>query len=146
MNIKDIALLKYSDIKGKTITFIKSKTKSTRRTNMKPIVIFRNDYIDDIIRKYGTRPIKASNYIFDILEPGISAAEEHSRIKNITRFINQHLQNLCKLNDLPEEITTYWARHSFATNAIRKRSYYGVSARKLRTWKSNDDTKLLCWI
>ncbi len=120
MNIKDIALLKYSDIKGETITFIRSKTKTTSRTNMKPIVIFRNDYIDDIIRKYGTRPIKASNYIFDILEAGITAAEEHSRIKNITRFINQHLQNLCKLNDLPEEITTYWARHSFATNAIRK--------------------------
>ena len=120
MNIKDIALLKYSDIKGKTITFIRSKTKSTSRTNMKPIVIFRNDYIDEMIRKYGTKPIKSNNYIFGILEPGISAAEEHSRIKKITRFINQHIQNLCKQNDLPEEITTYWARHSFATNAIRK--------------------------
>ena len=119
MNIKDLALLKYSDIKGDTITFIRAKTKSTSRTNMKPIVIFRNDYIDEMIRKYGTKPIKSSNYIFDILEPNLSEEEKHSRIKKITRFINQHIQNLCKLNKLPEEITTYWARHSFATNAIR---------------------------
>jgi site-specific recombinase XerD len=119
MNIKDIALLKYSNIDGETIKFFRSKTRTTSKTNLKPIVIFRNDFIDDMIRKYGTKPIKTTNYIFDILELGLTAAEQHSRIKNITRFINQHLQNLCKLNDLPEDITTYWARHSFTTNAIR---------------------------
>ena len=34
--------------------------------------------------------------------------------------MNQHLKKLAKDNNLPEEISTYWARHSFATNSIRK--------------------------
>lgn len=40
-------------------------------------------------------------------------------IKNYTRFVNQHIKTICVDNGLPE-ISTYWARHSFSTTAIRK--------------------------
>jgi site-specific recombinase XerD len=120
MNMKDIANLQYSNINDDTIFFYKAKTKLTSKTNQKPILIFRNEIIDGIIEKYGTKPVRPSNYIFDIIRPGLSAENERSKIKNFTRLINQHLQHLCKLHDLPDDITTYWARHSFATNAIRK--------------------------
>ncbi|MCA6438155.1 MAG: tyrosine-type recombinase/integrase, partial [Bacteroidetes bacterium] len=38
---------------------------------------------------------------------------------NFTKFINQNLKKLALNNGITSEISTYWARHSFATNAIR---------------------------
>ncbi len=119
-NIKDLALLKFSDIDDDKITFLRAKTKKTSKTNLKPIVVFRNDYIDYIFCKYGNKRIHDDQYVFNILTSGLSAAEIKTRIKAFTRFLNQHTQNLCKQNDLPRELTTYWARHSFTTIAIRK--------------------------
>jgi len=33
--------------------------------------------------------------------------------------INQHIKKLAETIELPSNISTYWARHSFATSAIR---------------------------
>lgn len=41
------------------------------------------------------------------------------KIKNFTRFVNQNLKILAKNNGITDEISSYWARHSFATNLIR---------------------------
>lgn len=40
-------------------------------------------------------------------------------IKNFTRSVNQNLKVLAANNGITEEISSYWARHSFATNLIR---------------------------
>jgi hypothetical protein len=40
-------------------------------------------------------------------------------IKSFTRFIKQHLKKLAGQEGLTGDVSTYWARHSFATNAIR---------------------------
>ena len=55
----------------------------------------------------------------DIFQYIGNAPNEQAKIKNFTRFINQHLKKICKANGLPEQVSTYWARHSFATNAVR---------------------------
>jgi site-specific recombinase XerD len=41
------------------------------------------------------------------------------KVKNFTRFVNQHLKKLAKSLGITEDISTYFARHSFATIAIR---------------------------
>ena len=33
---------------------------------------------------------------------------------------NQHIKILARNNGIEEDISFYWARHSFATNAVRK--------------------------
>ncbi len=43
-----------------------------------------------------------------------------TQIKNFTIFINQNFKKLASENDHPTNVYTYWARHSFATNAISK--------------------------
>ncbi|MDD4156439.1 MAG: tyrosine-type recombinase/integrase [Candidatus Cloacimonetes bacterium] len=40
-------------------------------------------------------------------------------MKNFIRLINQHFTNFANNNGISDTISTYWARHSFATNAIR---------------------------
>jgi site-specific recombinase XerD len=48
--------------------------------------------------------------------------EKDHKKRSFTRFINQHLKNLAKDNGLNEDVSTYWARHSFATMAVRKKA------------------------
>lgn len=120
INIKDIALLKYKDIEEDKIRFFRSKTLNTSKANLKAITIYLNDFSLSIIDKYGSTDKKPESFIFDILEKGQTPHEQRTKIKVFTRFINQHIKKLAMGNGLPEKISTYWARHSFATNGIRK--------------------------
>jgi len=119
MNIKDIALLKYSDIKDDKIEFYRAKTKLTSKANLKPITVYLNDFTKDIIERYGNKEIIPNNYVFNVLTKGLDPMKQKTKIQAFTRSINQHIKKLCIANDLPKEISTYWARHSFATNAVR---------------------------
>jgi site-specific recombinase XerD len=119
MNIKDIALLRFKDIEGGKVEFYRAKTRITSKGNLKPVVAYLNDFTNGVIEKYGSDNKTPESLIFDVISDNLTPQQIQHRIKNFTRFINQHLKKLCKANDLPEQISTLWARHSFATNAIR---------------------------
>jgi len=118
MNIKDIALLKQKDLQDDKFEFYRAKTKGTIEELTK-IVVYLNNYSKEIIAKYGNKSKVPDNYIFDILTGEENPFEQHAKIQNFTRYINQHLKKLCKDVGLPEQISTYWARHSFASYGIR---------------------------
>lgn len=118
MNLKDIALLKYKDIEDDKIEFYRVKTRSTSKGDLKPITVYLNDFTRSIIEMYGKKKADRSEYIFDIFNKDMSPEDKQRAIKNFTRFVNQHMKNLCKDNKLPENISTYWARHSFASNFV----------------------------
>ena len=119
MNIKDLARLRYENLQGDTLIYMREKTKRTSKTNQTPVVVYLNDYSKEFISKYGNPEIKPKNFIFDIYKPEMNEKEQFIKSQNFTRVINLAIQKLAKENELPEEISTYWSRHSFATNAIR---------------------------
>lgn len=119
MNINDIALLKYRNIKGNTIEYKRAKTRQTAKSNSTPIVVYLTDLSKRIIEKYGNKDKSPDKFIFSIINEDTKPVEIKPRIKNFTRFINQHIKLLAKANKLPEEISTYWARHTMGTLAIR---------------------------
>lgn len=114
MNIKDIAELKHTDVDIDKFVFYRAKTLMTSKTNLKPITVYLDSFSKEVIKKYG----KGTKYVFDIINDNLTAVEKKKKVQNFTRFINQHLKALCKANSLPENITTYWARHSFASNYV----------------------------
>lgn len=118
MNVKDIALLKYEDIKANYFEFLRAKTQFTSKEKLVKIKVYLNDFNKSIIEKYGNEK-KPENYVFGIISPTDSPETQRAKIQNFTRFINQNIKALCKANELPE-ISTYWARHSFATLGMRK--------------------------
>lgn len=118
MNVKDIALLTPEDVQGDRISYFRAKTINTSKADQKPVIVFLNDYSIHIIEKYSKK--KPGKYIFPILEEIMTEEEIHAKIKNFTRFINQHLQKLAAAEGLPNDISTYWARHSFASLAVRR--------------------------
>jgi len=119
MNIKDILGLRYKDIQGDIIVFTRSKTKNTTKTDSKPIMVPITDFVKQIIKKYGNSASNKNNYIFPIYTDNITELEKLRRTQNFTKFINQHLKKLAEAVGVTTDISTYWARHSFTTNAIR---------------------------
>jgi len=135
MNVKDIALLKWERLEADRFAFIREKTKRTKKANQAPITVYLTDFHRDIIARYGNDP-KRSGYVFPIVSGDMDAAGQQRTIKAFTRYLNQHLAKLCEANDLPI-ISTYWARHSFATVAVRK----GASMELMRESLGHDDLK-----
>lgn len=117
MNLKDIALLKYTDIKDDKFSYYRAKTfdKTAEKTT---ITIHLTDFTNGIITKYCNK--NKSGYVFDIINIKEDSLTQHKKIKNFTRYINDHIKRVAKASDLPVDISFYWARHSFATNSIRK--------------------------
>lgn len=118
MNIKDIALLKVENLDQDKLIFIRAKTKNTTKDKLQPVVVYLTEYAKSIIQKYKTGS-HSRDFLFPVLSQGDTAEIKNNKIQNFVRFINQHIKKLAKDNNLPEDISTYWARHSFATHAIR---------------------------
>jgi len=119
INIKDIALLRWENLQGDTLIFYRAKTANTSRKDLKPVVASIGEFSARIIEKYGSKHRNPKSLIFDIISDEMSKEQQHFKIKNFTRFVNQNLKKLAEGAGLPAEISSYWARHSFATNAIR---------------------------
>jgi integrase len=120
INVKDIALLRNKNIESDRIIYYRAKTIKTAKADLKPIVVYLTDYSKGIIEKYRNTNNNPNSLLFDIINDNQTPDEQQKRIKNFTKFINQNLKKLTTKIGLNCDISTYWARHSFATNAIRK--------------------------
>jgi len=120
MNIKDIALLCWKDIDlvAGTLTFYRAKTIRTTR-KPKRITVFLNDFSKSVIEKYSNKSKDKSDLVFPFIADNESEFENFRRIKNFTRFVNQNIKTFAESIGLSDSISTYWARHSFSTTAIR---------------------------
>lgn len=119
INMKDMLSLRYKDIKDDKVTFIRAKTKSTRKANQKTIVIDLNSYAKSFIEKYGKKDKKSESLVFSIINSNDTATEKHRKIKNFLRKVNQHFKKFAVPLGISNEVSFYWARHSFSTNSIR---------------------------
>ena len=117
MNLKDIALLKYSDINDDKFTYYRAKTfdKSAEKS---VITIYLTDFTNGVIKKHGNK--KKNSFVFDIISEKDDNLTQYKKIKNFTRYINDHIKRVAKRAEISNDISTYWARHSFATNSLRK--------------------------
>lgn len=118
MNFKDIANLRYKDISGDFITFLRSKTIHTNM-DQAPTTVYLNEYAIGVIERYGNPSKHPDDYVFPIVDPGADPDKKHTQLKNFIRYINQHFVKYANALGIDEKVSTYWARHSFATNAIR---------------------------
>lgn len=120
MNVNDIALMKFKDLsmEDNRLTFYRGKTTRTKRSNLKEISVLLTPFSKAIIRKYQNEETSPEDYVFNILSKDDTAIERVRNIENFTRFINEHIKKLAKANEITDEISSYWARHSFSTMAL----------------------------
>ena len=118
MNMKDISQLKYMDLSDEILTFRRAKTINSNRTQL-PVIVYLNEFSHNVIKKYGNNDQRPHNYIFNIIDPNYDPENKRRQLKNFIRFINQHFLIYAKSVGIDSPVSTYWARHSFATMAIR---------------------------
>jgi integrase/recombinase XerD len=123
MNVKDMCLLKYENIKGNILEFERAKTARTKR-NVEPIRVAITDEVNEIIRNWGNKKNDGKTYIFPILKAGLTPERERQLIQQITHVINDHMKTIAKALNIENDVTTYAARHSFAT--VLQRSGVGT--------------------
>ncbi|HPT42394.1 MAG TPA: site-specific integrase [Paludibacteraceae bacterium] len=118
MNFKDIANLTYGQIDGNRLKFFRKKTENTS-SEQTEISVYLTPFAHEVINKYGSQDKSSGALIFDIIRKDMSAVDKQKAVKNFTRSVNQGLKKLAKKVGIDENISTYYARHSFSTNAIR---------------------------
>jgi integrase/recombinase XerD len=115
MNVKDFCLLKRKNIDGDFITFIREKTKRSRKEK-KTIYVSLKPEIKAIILKWGQASINPETYIFPHLQKGMTPEQEKQTVHQLNKTINKYMKRIAKALEINKPVTTYFARHSFATN------------------------------
>jgi len=110
INFTDIASLKLGNMIDNKLMYIRKKTKKKIKTPL-------SDEALQIIQKYAAGKTKPSDYIFPILDDKVHKTEmqKHNRIHKILGKINPSLKKVAELAGIKANLTTYVARHSFAT-------------------------------
>lgn len=108
MNFQDMMLLKWSNIRNGRIYYTRSKTKGKINLEIIPSVQKILDYY-----KAQNRP---TQFVFPILlKEDLSPQQIAYRKQKVLRRYNLKLKEIAKLAGVNKSITSYVARHSFAT-------------------------------
>lgn len=118
MNFADIARIRRHYIIDGVLQFDRTKTKNTERNKKAQVIILHEEAIR-IINKWGNKDLSPDAYVFPVLRDGLTPSQEKDIIKDWIKHTNENLEKACKEMELPK-ITTYWARHTFATVLKRK--------------------------
>jgi site-specific recombinase XerD len=114
MNVRDIVLLRPADIIGDKIYYVRAKTKNTTKKETK-IEVHITEHMQSVIKRYKSN----GYYLFDFIKGNMTAAEKVRASDALVKFINDHMERLAKACGVTASCSTYAARHSFGTNAIR---------------------------
>jgi integrase len=130
INFIDIAHLKNSNIENGRLKYNRIKTGKEYNVKLLPPAL-------DILNYYLSR--QESAYIFPILNDKvhITQAQIYNRVNKVTKQVNAGLKEIAKLCNIDVHLTTYVARHSWAT--ILKKS--GVSTSVISEAMKHDTEK-----
>jgi integrase len=117
INVADLVKLKFRNIVDDEICFIRQKTENTTKT-LKEIRASYTLEMNEIINRWGNSP-NPDNYIFPYLSGKETAIERKKITKELTKRINMRVNKIGETLGIGN-ISTYTARHSFAT--VLKRS------------------------
>ncbi|MBS1752930.1 MAG: site-specific integrase [Ferruginibacter sp.] len=115
MNPKDIANLKYKNIDGDYIIFERTKTQHSLRSDPRPITVFISDDMKAIMERWGNENKTPANYLFPILQSGLTPLRQYELVQNFVGIINDWMKRILKNLGIDKKATTYVARHTFST-------------------------------
>ena len=111
INFKDLALLTWQSLDNDRIQYVRSKTSFLVNCKL-------SDYGKSVVESF--RPITGSdngNYIFTILDKNTHIAPQQiqDRLDKVLKQMNKYLKEIGSMINLPFPLTTYVARHTYAT-------------------------------
>lgn len=112
INVADFVKLRYRDIVNGEICFVRQKTERTTKTR-KEIRVVVTERMQAIINRWGN-PSRPDSFIFPILGGQEDAMRRKHKTMYFTRAINRRMKEIGERLGIGN-ISTYTARHSFAT-------------------------------
>tara|TARA_R100000654_G_scaffold74755_1_gene109942 strand:- start:273 stop:1661 length:1389 start_codon:yes stop_codon:yes gene_type:complete len=133
-NCYDMCTILKTDLTKEHIEFYRKK--SDRKNNNIKRVVYRTDFIDFMITKYGSDI--DSPYLLDLLgkEYQLETKETRKQCEAINRGWDKQLKKIANAIDIPK-ISPMWARHQRATNLIDK----GATKEEVNTMWGHDSMK-----
>lgn len=119
INPRDILELKNKNLTGDQIQFVRAKTLRTKR-EYSPIKALVREEVKAIIEKWGNPDKSPEAYLFPILIPGMTPLQIARKVQDFVKEINNGLEKMGEDIGLSFPLTTYVARHSFATALSNK--------------------------
>lgn len=116
-NFTDILHLTFQDMEGEYLVFQREKTKRSKR---KPKIIkaFLREEMKQIIQIWGNSGEEKGDFIFPVLNRGLTEEREHQLVKQFVRVTNKYLNKITESLGI-DHVSTYAARHSYATTLKR---------------------------
>ena len=120
INLTDILHLKHRNITENRVTFYRQKTGKLISFQLQPTAI-------DIIERYKIHSFNNEDYIFPILKQNVhvTAKQQYERVQRVNKRVNKYLKQIGEYLNFPIALTTYVARHTFAT--VLKRSGVNIA-------------------
>lgn len=112
-NFKDILLLKWKYIDVDFIRFNRAKTANTS-DEPETVSASLEPEMRAVMSKYGIKSTNPEAYIFPFLNVNMDAETQYKKIQGFINFTNKKLKLICGELGI-KNVSTYWARHSFAT-------------------------------
>lgn len=119
MNVKDFCLLKWEDKENNMLHYKRSKTERSKKESKLISVALKPEALE-IIKKWGQISVLRNAYIFPHLKVGMNTERQRAIYQQLTKIINKYIKQICYELGIKKNVTTYFARHSFAT--VLKRS------------------------
>lgn len=113
MAFVDIIFLRWKNICGNSISYRRHKSKQTIQITITP-------QIQAILDEYGINKENVDNYIFPIIKPVINPQtdkNEYEQYRVALGRTNRHLKTISEKLGIAPSLTTYTARHTWATLA-----------------------------
>lgn len=117
INFVDLIQLKFSNMHGGELEWLRQKTKRTSKEKSS-ITAYIPPEAQAIIYRWGNPP-RSENFIFPVLKGGESQKEISEKARDLISATNRSLKKMSEHLGI-EKISTYTARHSYAT--VLKRS------------------------
>jgi integrase/recombinase XerD len=131
MNFKDMMILKWSNIQNNRIHYTRSKTKGK----------FNIEIIENTqeILSYYKEQNRPTHYVFPILlNEKLTPEQIHYRKQKVLKTYNSRLKEIAQLAGIDAKLTSYVARHSFATILKMK----GTSIEKISEMMGHADVSV----
>lgn len=115
INFIDIAHLRWTDLQNDRLKYTRKKTGDEFDIMLNPLVIQMLAYYRE------HHFVREDSYIFPILNDfHQTSVQIDNRIDKVLKQVNHDLKEIAKLLGIDEHLTTYSARHTFATTLYRK--------------------------
>ena len=133
INLTDICHLSWSqvDLKAGKLNFVRQKTSRSRKQNQTQITAHLRPETLAIIERWATNDRTPGSFVFPFLTPDMDARRRKDVVKQITLITNRWTRKIAASLGIDGDVTTYAARHSFATVLLKSKASLAFISKSL---------------